>query len=61
LTLATFLMLQITMHVRAQGVELCDGVAITAEVVASDRVDRTLALLAPAILSHRFLPCPALL
>lgn len=34
-------------NVSAQGVELGDGVAITAEVVAIDRTDRTLALMGP--------------
>lgn len=33
--------------VKAQGIEVGDGVVITAEVVAFDRVDRTLALLGP--------------
>jgi hypothetical protein len=47
LSLAACLALQIPTHVNAQGVKLGDGVVITAEVVAIDRVDRTLALLGP--------------
>ena len=47
LSLVACLTLQIPTHVSAQGVELDDGVAITAEVVAIDRVDRTLTLLGP--------------
>ena len=47
LSLMALLALQIPTHVSAQGVELGDGVVITAEVVAIDRVDRTLALLGP--------------
>jgi hypothetical protein len=47
LSLAAFLALQIPTNVGAQGVELGDGVVITAEVVAIDKVDRTLALLGP--------------
>jgi hypothetical protein len=47
LCLAAFLALQIPAAVSAQGVELGDCVEITAEVVAIDRVDRTLALLGP--------------
>jgi hypothetical protein len=43
-SLVVLLALQIPTHVSAQGVELGDGVVITAEVVAIDRVDRTLAL-----------------
>ena len=47
LSLAAFLAVQIPTNVGAQGVELGGGVSITAEVVAIDRVDRTLALLGP--------------
>jgi hypothetical protein len=47
LSLAACLALQIPTNVSAQGVELGDGVVITAEVVAIDRVDRSLALLGP--------------
>ena len=47
LSLMALLALQIPTHVSAQWVELGDGVVITAEVVAIDRVDRTLALLGP--------------
>lgn len=44
-SLMTFLVLQLPTNICAQGVELGDGVELTAEVVAIDRVDRTLALL----------------
>lgn len=47
LSLVAFLALQIPTNVTAQGVELGDAVVITAEVVAIDKVDRTLALLGP--------------
>jgi hypothetical protein len=47
LSLAACLALQIPTHASAQGVELGDGVVMTAEVVAIDRVDRTLTLLGP--------------
>lgn len=47
LCLATILPLQVPSNVSAQGVELGDGVVVTAEVVAIDRVDRALALLGP--------------
>ena len=47
LSLAAGLALEMPTNVSAQGVELGDGVVITAEVVAIDRVDRTLALLGP--------------
>jgi len=47
LSLAVILPLQVPSHVSAQGVEFGDGVVATAEVVAIDRVDRTLALLGP--------------
>jgi hypothetical protein len=47
LSLVACLALQMPMHVRAQGVELGDGVVVTAEVAAIDRVDRTLTLVGP--------------
>ena len=47
LSLMIFLALQIPSPVNAQGVELGDGVVITAEVVAIDRVDRVVTLLGP--------------
>jgi ribosomal 50S subunit-recycling heat shock protein len=47
LSLVACLALQLPTDVSAQGVELGDSVVITAEVVAIDRVDRTLALLGP--------------
>lgn len=47
LTLAAVLALAMETMARAQGVELGDGVVITAEVVGIDRVDRTLMLLGP--------------
>lgn len=47
LSLVAFLALQIPTDVSAQGVELGDGVVITAQVVAIDKVDRTLALRGP--------------
>ena len=46
-SLVTFLALQIPTLANAQGVELGDGVVLTAEVVGIDRVDRTLMLLGP--------------
>jgi hypothetical protein len=47
MAVVVFLGLQIPANVSAQGVELGDGVVITAEVVAIDRVDRTVVLLGP--------------
>ena len=47
LSLMIFLTLQIPSPVNAQGAELGDGVVITAEVVAIDRVDRVVTLLGP--------------
>ena len=47
LTLAAVLVLAMETIARAQGVELGDGVVITAEVVGIDRADRTLMLLKP--------------
>ena len=47
LNLAAGLTLEMPTNASAQGVELGDGVVITAEVVAIDRVDRALALLGP--------------
>jgi hypothetical protein len=47
LSLAAVLALEIPTLASAQGVELDDGVIITAEVVGIDRADRTLALLGP--------------
>ena len=47
LSMVAVLALGVTTMVRAQGVELGDGVAITAEVVGIDKVDRTLTLLGP--------------
>jgi hypothetical protein len=44
---AAVLTLQIPTNGRAQGVELGDGLVITAEVVGIDRVDRAVALLGP--------------
>ncbi len=41
------LILSIPMPVSAQGIKLGDAVVVTAEVVAIDRVDRTVALLGP--------------
>lgn len=46
-SLVTFLVLKIPTSVKAQGVELGEGVILTAEVVGIDRVDRTLMLLGP--------------
>jgi hypothetical protein len=48
LTLTAVLALDSATMANAQGVELGDGVVITAEVVGIDRVDRTLMLLGPA-------------
>ena len=47
LSMVAVLALGIATTVKAQGVELGDGVVITAEVVAIDRVDRTVVLLGP--------------
>jgi hypothetical protein len=47
ISLAAGLALEMPTNASAQGVELGDGVVITAEVVAIDRVDRTLALRGP--------------
>lgn len=47
LSLVAFLALQVPTPVSAQEVELGEEVTVTAEVVAIDRVDRTLALLGP--------------
>ncbi len=47
LSLVAILAMGAITTVNAQGVEVGEGVAITAEVVAIDRVDRTLALLGP--------------
>jgi len=47
LSMFAVLALGVTTMVSAQGVELGDGVVITAEVVAIDKVDRTLTLLGP--------------
>lgn len=46
-SLVAFLTLQIPTHVSAQGVELGDGIVLSAEVVAIDRVDRVLTLVGP--------------
>ena len=46
-SMVTALVLCAATTVNAQGVELGDGVVITAEVVAIDKVDRTLMLLGP--------------
>jgi len=46
-SLVTFLALQIPTLANAQGVELGDGVVLTAEVVGIDRVDRTVVLRGP--------------
>ena len=47
LSMLAILVLGIVTTVKAQGVEVGDIVVLTAEVVAIDRVDRTLALLGP--------------
>ena len=47
LSIVTALALGVATTVKAQGVEVGDAVVLTAEVVAIDRVDRTLALLDP--------------
>ena len=47
LSMLAILVLGIATTVKAQGVEVGDAVVLTAEVVAIDRVDRTLALLGP--------------
>jgi hypothetical protein len=47
LTFTAILALDMATSARAQGIGLGDGVAITAEVVGIDRVDRTLMLLGP--------------
>ena len=47
LSMLAILSLGIATTVKAQGVEVGDAVVLTAEVVAIDRVDRTLALLGP--------------
>jgi len=47
LTLAAVLALDIATIARAQGVELGDGVVITAEVVGIDRTKRTVTLKGP--------------
>lgn len=46
-SMLAILVLGIATTVKAQGVEVGDAVVLTAEVVAIDRVDRTLALLGP--------------
>lgn len=47
ISMMAFITLNTPANIGAQEVELGDGVAITAEVVAIDRTDRTLALLGP--------------
>ena len=47
LSILVLLVLGIATTVTAQGVELSDGVVITAEVVAIDRIDREVTLLGP--------------
>ena len=47
LSMVAVLALGVTTMVSAQGVEVGDGVVITAEVVAIDKADRTLVLLGP--------------
>jgi hypothetical protein len=46
-SVVAFLALQVSTNVSAQGVELGDGVVITAKVVGIDKVDRTLELQGP--------------
>ena len=47
LSLATLLVLAITVNTSAQVVELGDGVVVTAEILAIDRVDRNVTLRGP--------------